>query len=32
MLKVGAVTWETEQDIAKKYGQEFLDNLKHWGQ
>lgn len=32
MLKVGAVTWELEQDIAKKYGQEFLDKLKHWGQ
>ena len=32
MLKVEAITWETEQDIAKKYGQEFLDKLKHWGQ
>ena len=32
MMKVGAVKWELEQDIAKKYGQEFLDNLKHRGQ
>lgn len=31
VLKVGAITWEQEQEIAKKYGQEFLDNLKHWG-
>jgi len=32
LLKVGVVTWEQEQEIAKKYGQEFLDKLKHWGQ
>ena len=25
------ITWELEQEIAKRYGQEFLDNLKHWG-
>ena len=31
-LQVGLLTWELEQGIAKKYGQEFLDNLKHWGQ
>jgi quercetin dioxygenase-like cupin family protein len=31
-LKVGTITWELEQEIAKKYGQEFLDKLKHWGQ
>lgn len=32
MLNVGAITWELEQEIAKQYGQEFIDNLKHWGQ
>ncbi len=32
VLKVGPISWELEQEIAKKYGQEFLDNLKHWGQ
>ena len=31
-LKIGPITWELEQEIAKRYGQEFLDNLKHWGQ
>lgn len=31
-LKVGPITWEMEQEIARKYGQEFLDNLKHGGQ
>jgi len=31
-LQVGSLTGEMEQEIAKKYGQEFLDNLKHWGQ
>lgn len=30
-LQVGLLTWELEQDIAQKYGQEFLDKLKHWG-
>jgi hypothetical protein len=28
-LETGQITWELEQEIA--YGQEFLDNLKHWG-
>lgn len=32
MLKVGVITRELEQEIAKKYGQEFLDRVKHWGQ
>ncbi len=32
VLKIGTITWGQEQEIAKKYGQEFLDNLKHWGQ
>ena len=27
-----SITWELEQEIAKRYGQEFLDKLKHWGQ
>jgi quercetin dioxygenase-like cupin family protein len=31
-LKVGPITWEQEQEIAMRYGQEFLDKLKHWGQ
>jgi len=31
-LKAGPITWELEQEIAKRYGQEFLDKLKHWGQ
>lgn len=31
-LKVGHVAWELEQEIARRCGQEFLDNLKHWGQ
>ena len=32
VLKIGTIMWEQEQEIAKKYGQEFLDKLKHWGQ
>ncbi|MEP6887061.1 MAG: cupin domain-containing protein [Nitrospirales bacterium] len=32
VLKVGTITWELEHEIAKKYGQEFLDEIKHWGQ
>lgn len=32
MLKAGPVTWESEQEIARRYGQEFLDSLAHWGQ
>lgn len=31
-LKVGPLTWEMEQEIAKRYGQEFLEHLQHWGQ
>ncbi|MGI9010145.1 MAG: cupin domain-containing protein [Nitrososphaeraceae archaeon] len=32
ILHIGSITWELEQEIANKYGQEFIDNLKHWGQ
>ena len=32
LLRVGAITWDVEQTIAKHYGQEFLDKLNHWGQ
>ncbi|MGI0020786.1 MAG: cupin domain-containing protein [Nitrososphaera sp.] len=32
MLKDGPVSWESEQEIAGRYGQEFLDSLAHWGQ
>ncbi len=32
LLWVGPVTWEVEQAIAAQYGQEFLDDLHHWGQ
>ena len=31
-LRISPITWELEQEIACKYGQEFLENLKHWGQ
>jgi mannose-6-phosphate isomerase-like protein (cupin superfamily) len=31
-LQIGHLTWELEQEIANRYGQEFLDSLKHWGQ
>ena len=31
-LQIGEITWELEQEIARRYGQEFLYNLKHWGQ
>jgi hypothetical protein len=31
VLKVGPITWELEQEIAKQYRQEFLDHLTHWG-
>ncbi|MGH9950454.1 MAG: MBL fold metallo-hydrolase [Nitrososphaeraceae archaeon] len=31
-LKSGPIIWELEQEIAKRYGQEFLEHLKHWGQ
>jgi mannose-6-phosphate isomerase-like protein (cupin superfamily) len=32
VLKTGSIAWEQEQEIARRYGQEFLDKLKHWGQ
>ena len=32
VLKVNPISWELEQEISKKFGQEFIDNLKHWGQ
>jgi mannose-6-phosphate isomerase-like protein (cupin superfamily) len=32
ILQVGQLTWELEQEIARRYGQEFLDSVKHWGQ
>lgn len=31
-LNVGSLTWELEQKIAHRYGQEFINSLKHWGQ
>jgi mannose-6-phosphate isomerase-like protein (cupin superfamily) len=31
-LQIGEIAWELEQEIARRYGREFLDNLKHWGQ
>jgi mannose-6-phosphate isomerase-like protein (cupin superfamily) len=31
-LSIGPITWELEQEIARRYGQEFLEGLKHWGQ
>ncbi len=30
-LAVGPLNWEMEQEIARTYGQEFLDHLQHWG-
>ena len=30
-LAAGPLTWDIEQEIAKQYGQEFLDHLQHWG-
>ena len=30
-LNIGPITWDLEQEIAKRYGQEFLDHLRHWG-
>ena len=32
ILTKGSLTWELEQEIARRHGQEFLENLKHWGQ
>jgi hypothetical protein len=29
--KVGPISWELEQEIAKRFGQEFLDHLTHGG-
>jgi len=31
ILQTSEITWELEQEIANHYGQEFLDNLDHWG-
>jgi quercetin dioxygenase-like cupin family protein len=31
-LGQGAVSMEDEAEIAARYGQEFLDRLRHWGQ
>ncbi|MGA9841583.1 MAG: hypothetical protein WBQ25_04650 [Nitrososphaeraceae archaeon] len=31
-IQTGKITWELEKEIASRYGQKFLDNLKHWGQ
>ena len=31
-LRISPITWELEQEIASRYGQEFIENLKHWGQ
>ena len=28
----GSITWEREKEIAHRYGQDFLESLKHWGQ
>ena len=32
ILAVGDITWEQEKAIAAQYGQEFIDNMHHWGQ
>ncbi len=26
------MSWKVEEEIANRYGQEFLDDLRHWGQ
>jgi phosphopantetheinyl transferase (holo-ACP synthase) len=33
ILKVDSdiIDWEREKEIAHRYGQEFLESLKHWG-
>jgi quercetin dioxygenase-like cupin family protein len=31
-LQASQLTWELEQEIACRYGQEYLGSLKHWGQ
>ncbi len=30
LLAKGGVSFETESDIAKQYGQVFFDSTKHW--
>jgi quercetin dioxygenase-like cupin family protein len=30
LLSKGSVTWETESNIARQYGQVFLENVNHW--
>lgn len=30
LLQKGLVTWELESEIARKYGQVFLENANHW--
>jgi mannose-6-phosphate isomerase-like protein (cupin superfamily) len=30
LLSKGVVTWETESNIARQYGQIFLENANHW--
>ena len=30
LLQKGTVTWNTESDIARKFGQVFLENTNHW--
>ena len=32
VLQISQITGELEKEIACRYGQEFLDNLEHWGQ
>ncbi len=32
ILKTDSISWELEQEIASRYGQTFLDHMKHWGQ
>ena len=32
ILQTGQIAWASEQEIARRCGQEFLDSLKHWGQ
>jgi mannose-6-phosphate isomerase-like protein (cupin superfamily) len=31
-LQIGQITWKLEQEIARRCGQEFHYNLKHWRQ
>ena len=31
-IQTGKITWELEKEIASRYGQQFLESLKHWGQ